>query len=54
MIMGGSVIVNSTTIETTDFAGQKWGGSKDWLTCTTESTVTITGEDLQISNIKEV
>ena len=54
MIMGGSVIVNTTSIVSTNFAGDKWGASKDWLTCTTPSTVTITGDGVKISNIKKI
>lgn len=53
-VMGGSTIQNATTIVSTDFAGDKNSLSRDWLTCTKPSTVTITGTDLKLEAIKKV
>ena len=53
-VMGGSMIQNATSIVTTDFAGTKWGATKNWLTCTTPSTVTITGADIKLEHIKRI
>lgn len=53
-IMGGSSIQNATTIVTTDFIGDKNSLNRSWLTCTKSSTVTITGTDLKIEDIKKV
>lgn len=54
MIMGGSKIVSAASITSTDFIGDKLGSTTDWLTCTTPSTVTITGTDIKLENIEKV
>lgn len=52
-VMGGSSVQNATTIETTDFVGIKYGRN-DILTCDTPATVTITGTDINLEDIKRV
>lgn len=54
MIMGGSKIVSSASIISTEFVANKWDESRDWLTCTTPSTVTITGKDIKLEDIKKI
>lgn len=54
MIMGGSRIVSSATIVSTDFVANKGDESRDWLTCTTPSTVTITGTDIKLEEIEKI
>lgn len=54
-IMGGSTIQNATTITSTDFTGKIADvGTTKILICTKPSTVTITGTDLNINNIKKI
>lgn len=53
-VMGGSVIQNATTIVSTDFTGKISQYANDVLVCTNESTVTITGTDIKLENIKEI
>lgn len=53
-IMGGSTIQNATTIESTDFTGTIFGATNNTLKCTAPSTVTITGTDLKLENIKVI
>lgn len=52
-IMGGSSIQNATAIVSTDFKGTKWG-KNDILTCETPTTVTITGSDVKLEDIKKI
>ena len=54
MIMGGSVIVNATTVTSTDFTGEIVEYVNDTLKCKTVSTVTITGTDVSLDNIKKI
>lgn len=54
MIMGGSVIMNATTIESTDFTGEKVNGANDVLKCTTISTVTIKGTGIKLEDIEKI
>lgn len=53
-IMGGSLIQNATTIETTDFTGTINMYSNAILMCKTPSTITITGTDVNIEAIERV
>lgn len=53
-MMGGSLIQNATNIETVDFTGTKVAYANDVLKCTAECTITITGTDVKIENIKKV
>lgn len=54
-IMGGSTIQNATTIVSEDFAGEIANTSTTKvLICRTQSTVTITGTDLNLNNIKKI
>ena len=50
-IMGGSVIQNATKIESEDLTGEITNGT---LICKSETTVTITGTDLKLENIKQI
>ena len=52
--MGGSLIQNATTIETQDFTGKITLYSNSTLECTAPCTITITGTDVKIENIKKV
>lgn len=52
-IMGGSSIQNATEIVSTDFKGTKWGRN-DILTCETPTTVTMTGTDIRLEDIKKI
>lgn len=52
MLMGGSTLVNSKSIVTTNFSGIKNGASNRLLKCTKEATITITGENIQLEEIK--
>lgn len=54
MLMGGSKIVNATTIESENFTGKTVEGSNKLLRCTGPATVTITGTDLKIEDIKKI
>lgn len=53
-IMGGSKIQNATTITSTDFGGTIFNVSNQTLKCTTASTVTITGTDIKLEDIKKI
>ena len=54
-VMGGSSIQNVTNIESTDFTGKiASDGTTKTLICETESTVTITGTDLKLEDIKKI
>lgn len=53
MLMGGSTIVNAATIVSGDFTGKLHTAKIDLL-CTTECTVTITGTDIKLEDIKEI
>lgn len=53
-VMGGSSIQNATNIVSTDFEGIKYSTKNNWLTCTNPSTVTITGKDIRLEDIKQV
>ena len=54
-VMGGSSIQNATTIESTDFTGKIANDlTNKTLICETESTVTITGTNLNLKDIKKV
>lgn len=52
MIMGGSIVQNAKTITTTDFEGTKNGLSNQVLKCTKAATITITGTDIKLQDIK--
>lgn len=54
MLMGGSKIVNATTIVSTDFTGEKVNNENDTLKCTKSSEVTITGTNLKFEDIKKI
>ncbi len=51
-VMGGSKIQNATTIVTSEFKGTKAGLSNTVLKCTSEATITITGTDVELKDIK--
>ena len=53
-VMGGSTVQNATTIVSGDFSGEVSYYANDTLVCKTETTVTITGTDLKIENIKKI
>lgn len=54
-IMGGSVIQNATTIVSEDVTGKVYKNTYTFdFQCTTPATVTITGTDIKLENIKEV
>lgn len=54
-VMGGSIIQSATTIISEDFAGKIADtGINKILICTTPSTVTITGTDLNLESIKKI
>lgn len=53
-VMGGSSIQNATTITATDFTGKINIYAADTLNCTVESTITITGTDVRLDDIKKV
>lgn len=54
-VMGGSLIQNATTVKSTDFTGKIADDfTNKTLICETESTVTITGTDLNLKEIKKV
>ena len=52
--MGGSLIQNATTIVSGDFKGNIVLYNNDTLKCTTVSTVTITGTDIELEKIEKV
>ena len=53
--MGGSLIQGETNIESTDFTGKIANDlTNKTLICETESTVTITGTNLNLEDIKKV
>ncbi len=55
MLMGGSIIQNATSITSDDFTGTIADtGTNNILTCTTPSTVTITGDNINIESIKKI
>lgn len=56
MLMGGSTIMNATTIESETFTGKaiEGTGTKKLLECVGPATVTITGTDLKIEDIKKI
>lgn len=54
-VMGGSLIQNATTVTSKDFIGKiSDTGTTKVLICETETTVTITGTELDIKNIKRI
>lgn len=53
-IMGGSTIQNATTIESRAFTGKLVKGTNKLLECTGPATVTITGTNLKIEDIKKI
>lgn len=52
-VMGGSTIQNATTIVTSDFEGEKNGQSTSVLKCLKAATITLTGTDVNLQDIKE-
>lgn len=54
MVMGGSMIVNASNIVSTDFTAKIVNDTSNLVICKTPSTVTITGTDLKIGNIKKI
>lgn len=52
-VMGGSMVQNATTIVTGDFTGEI-SIAKDTLICKSQTTVTITGTELNIEEIKKI
>lgn len=54
MVMGGSMIVNEATIVTGDFKGTIASHSNDTLLCKEPCTVTITGANIRLEDIKQV
>lgn len=53
MLMGGSTIMNGASIVTSEFAGTKNGLSNTVLKCTKKATITITGANIKLQEIKE-
>lgn len=53
-VMGGSSIQNATTITSTDFIGNKVNHDNKALLCTSPTTITITGTDVKLEDIKKV
>lgn len=53
-IMGGSLIQNATTIESTDFTGTITNYAGDRIVCTNSSKVTITGTGIKLEDIKQI
>ena len=53
-IMGGSSIQNATTITSEDFTGKITLYSSDNLNCIAPSTITITGTDVNLKDIKGI
>ena len=53
-VMGGSSIQNATNIVSEDFTGTKVTYANDVLKCTNECTITITGTDIKVENIKKI
>lgn len=53
-MMGGSTIQNAMTVTSTDFAGNINIYANDTLMCTTPSTITITGTDINLETIEKV
>lgn len=54
-VMGGSVIQNATTIVSTDLEGKVYKNVYTFdFCCTTPTTVTITGTDIKLENIKKI
>lgn len=53
-IMGGSRIQNATTIESRTFTGKLVEETNKLLECTGPATVTITGTDINIEDIKKI
>lgn len=54
MLMGGSMIVNAATIISDDFVGNIVLYNNDTLRCTTSSTVTITGTNIELEKIEKI
>lgn len=54
MLMGGSTIINKTTIESRTFTGKVLESSTKLLECTGPASVTITGTNLKIEDIKKI
>lgn len=52
--MGGSIIQNATTIVSTDFTGKIFSTQNKTLVCTSPCTVTITGTDVKLEDIKKI
>lgn len=54
-VMGGSSIQNATTVVSTNFTGNVYKNSYTFdFQCTSPTTVTITGTDIKLSDIKEI
>lgn len=53
-VMGGSSIQNATNIVATDFAGNINMYTRDTLMCTSPSTITITGTDVNLEAIRKI
>lgn len=53
-VMGGSIIQNATTVVSTDFTGKIYSVQNKTLVCTSPCTVTITGTDLNLNDIKKI
>lgn len=53
-IMGGNSIQNATTIVSEDFIGEKAVYADNVLKCMAPSTITITGTDIKLEDIKKI
>lgn len=53
-VMGGSSIQNATTIVSTDFNAKLFSVQNKTLVCTSPCTVTITGTDIKLEDIKKI
>lgn len=53
-VMGGSSIQNATTVTSTNFTGKIFSVQNKTLVCTNPCTVTITGTDIKLEDIKTI
>ena len=53
-VMGGSSIQNATTITSTNFTGKIFSVQNKTLVCNNPCTVTITGTDIKLEDIKKI
>ena len=54
MLMGGSTIVSAMTIESGDFTAMLPSRINKYITCMTPSTITITGKNIKLEDVKKI